>query len=101
MTPPVPERLDVFVRGVVQGVGYRYFALREAMGLGLDGYVSNERDGSVHVVAEGPRAELESYLAILEEGPPAALVEEVRVSWEPARGFVSGFRIESGYHRGD
>ncbi len=94
-------RLDASVRGIVQGVGYRYFALREAMALGLDGFVTNERDGTVHVVAEGPRAALEALVAMLEEGPPAGWVEEVRASWEPARGIGAGFRIESGYHRGD
>jgi acylphosphatase len=94
-------RLDATVRGIVQGVGYRYFALREAVALGLDGFVANERDGSVHVVAEGPRTDLEALVARLEEGPPAGWVEEVRASWEPARGLGSGFRIESGYHPGD
>ena len=48
------RRLDVVVRGRVQGVGYRFFVLRLASGLGLDGWVSNEADGSVRVRAEGP-----------------------------------------------
>ena len=43
-------RLDATVRGRVQGVGYRYFAMREARALALDGWVANEADGSVHVV---------------------------------------------------
>ena len=61
---PARERLDATVRGRVQGVGYRVFALREAMALGVDGYVANEVDGSVRVVAEGasPRP----------RGPPGA-----------------------------
>ncbi len=41
------------VRGVVQGVGYRYFVLRQAVTLGLAGYARNCGDGSVEVVAEG------------------------------------------------
>jgi acylphosphatase len=86
---------------MVQGVGFRYFTLREAMALGLDGFVANERGGTVHVVAEGPRADLEALLAILEAGPPAAWVEEVRARWEPARGIGEGFRIASGEHSGD
>ena len=53
-------RLDARVRGRVQGVGYRVFALREAGSLGLDGFVANEADGSVRVVAEGRRADLEA-----------------------------------------
>jgi acylphosphatase len=95
------ERLDARVRGGVQGVGFRYFALREAGLLGLDGWVANEADGSVHVVAEGPRAALEGLLARLQEGPPAGWVDAVATRWEPARGIAHGFRIESGAHRGD
>ena len=52
-------RLDATVRGRVQGVGFRYFVLREAMDLGLEGWVANTRDGSVRCVAEGPRDRLE------------------------------------------
>jgi acylphosphatase len=95
------RRLDAEVRGRVQGVGYRVFALREASRLGLDGFVAHEMNGSVRVVAEGPRHELEALLERLEDGPPAGFVDRVITRWEPARGMASGFRIESGAHRGD
>lgn len=98
---PGPRRLDATVRGRVQGVGYRVFALREAMALGLDGYVANQADGSVRVVAEGPAGDLEALVARLEDGPPAGWVDAVIARWEPARGIGAGFRIESGAHRGD
>src|SRR5690242_16978756 len=94
-------RLEAVVRGRVQGVGFRVWALREGMHLGLDGFVANEADGSVRVVAEGPREDLDRLVERLEDGPPAALVERVTTRWEPARGMVGGFRIESGAHRGD
>jgi acylphosphatase len=102
--PPAPAsrvRLEARVRGRVQGVGYRVFALREAMDLGLDGFVANEADGGVRVVAEGARADLAALLTRLEEGPPAGYVDRVIARWEPARGLARGFRIESGAHRGD
>lgn len=98
---PGRRRLDATVRGRVQGVGYRVFALREAMALGLDGFVANMADGSVRVVAEGPAGDLEVLLTRLEEGPPAGWVDGVATHWEPARGGAPGFRIESGAHRGD
>ncbi len=102
MTGGAPrERLDASVRGRVQGVGFRYFVLREATYLELDGFVANERDGSVHVVAEGPSALLDALLDRLREGPPASIVERVIDRREPARGIGSGFRVESGQHRGD
>jgi acylphosphatase len=95
------ERLDASVRGRVQGVGFRYFVFREASYLGLDGFVANERDGSVHVVAEGPAWVLDDLLERLREGPPASIVERVIERREPARGIGGGFRVESGHHRGD
>lgn len=98
---PRAMRLDASVRGRVQGVGYRVFALREAGRLGLDGYVANEADGSVRVVAEGRRDDLETLLERLTDGPPAAIVDRVIQRWEPARGLGRGFTIESGAHRGD
>ncbi|MCJ7710168.1 MAG: acylphosphatase [Chloroflexi bacterium] len=94
-------RLDALVRGRVQGVGYRVFALREALSLGLAGFVANTSDGGVRVVAEGSRRDADRLLERLEEGPPAGWVDRVVVRWEPARGIVPGFRIESGAHRGD
>jgi acylphosphatase len=95
------ERLDATVRGRVQGVGYRVFVMREAGYLGLAGHVANMPDGSVHVIAEGPRADLDSLLERLEEGPPAGFVDRVIARWEPARGLGPGFRIATGAHRGD
>lgn len=94
-------RLDAVVRGRVQGVGYRVFALREALDLGLDGFVANLADGSVRVLAEGSRPVLEAFVERLREGPPAGWVDDVLLRWEPARGAGPGFRIESGHHRGD
>jgi acylphosphatase len=94
-------RLDATVRGHVQGVGYRVFVLREAEFLGLEGSVANEQDGSVRVVAEGSRETLDALLERLADGPPAGWVDRVIVRWEPARGIGSGFRIETGVHRGD
>jgi acylphosphatase len=99
--PDIAARLEASVRGRVQGVGFRVWALREGMHLGLDGFVANDADGSVRVVAEGPRRALDRLVERLEEGPPSAIVERVVARWEPARGLPAGFRIESGAHRGD
>ena len=94
-------RLDATVRGRVQGVGFRYHVLRAGMDLDLRGWVANEADGSVRTVAEGLRADLESFLATLREGPPAAIVDRVVVAWGPAVGDLGLFSIRSGAHRGD
>ena len=99
--PAEMARLEATVHGRVHGVGYRYFVLARAMRLGLTGWVSNEQDGSVRVVAEGPRPDLDDLLEILREGPPAALVESVVEDWLPYTGRWSDFGIRSGGHRGD
>ena len=72
--------------GRVQGVGFRYFALRRGMDLGLEGWVANETDGSVRTRAEGPRRISERFLADLGEGPPAAIVDRVIAAWSPPTG---------------
>ena len=100
MKPPF-TRLDVLVIGRVQGVGFRYFALQEAMELGLDGWVANVDDGSVRCVAEGPRERLETLLGRLREGPASAIVERVSEAWMPATGTLGPFSMRSGAHRGD
>lgn len=100
-----PARLDAVVVGRVQGVGFRYYVVREARRLGLDGWTANEFDGSVRVVADGPRVTLEALLDALREGPPASIVERVVVHWPPVSsgGWLvgRGFEIRSGSHRGD
>ena len=98
-------RLDALVMGRVQGVGFRYFVVREARRLGLDGWTANEVDGSVRVVADGHRQRLERLLDALREGPPASIVERVVVNWPPVSAgswFLGrGFEIRSGSHPGD
>jgi acylphosphatase len=96
-----PTRLVASVRGSVQGVGFRWFVQREAARLDLVGWVANEADGSVAVVAEGPGEALDQLVRRLWEGPGGAAVLDVAVRHEPARGGFAGFSIRSGAHRGD
>ena len=93
--------LDAVVRGRVQGVGFRYFVLELAARLGLVGWVANEPDGSVHCVAEGRTADLETLLRELGQGPLGGRVDDVRVSWGPPSGSFARFTVRSGWHSGD
>ena len=63
--------------------------------------VKNEQDGSLRVVAEGPRADLEVLLEALREGPASAIVEYVAEDWLPYTGHWGTFGIRSSGHRGD
>lgn len=94
-------RLEATAVGRVQGVGYRYFVLREARDLGLVGWVANESDGSVSIVAEGSRPHLVEFVRRLEAGPPAASVRHVAIAWRPTSGRLDTFGMRSGGHRGD
>jgi acylphosphatase len=101
MTPGEMARLEASVRGRVQGVGFRYYVVDRADHLGLTGWVANEQDGSVHCVAEGPRADLERLLEELHEGPASAIVEYVVEDWLTYTGHWGSFGIRSAGHRGD
>ncbi len=78
------ERLHARVYGLVQGVGFRHFVWKHARALNLTGWVRNRRDGSVEVVAEGPREALETLLAHLHQGPWGSRVDRVEATWLPA-----------------
>lgn len=81
------------VSGRVQGVGFRYFALDAARREGLHGYVANQDDGTVEVVAEGESESLERFERALRRGPSRSRVEGVMVDEiEPSPG-NSGFNI--------
>lgn len=82
------------VSGRVQGVGFRYFVLREATGLGLRGWTRNLPNGQVEVVAAGDGACLDGLGAALQRGPrhaEVAGVEETQISDEP--GGLKSFEI--------
>ena len=95
------RRLEATIRGRVQGVGYRAFALRVGSELGLDGWVANRPDGGVECVAEGPEGTLEQLLDALRSGPIAAVVDRIEVRWFPATGRLEGFVVRSWGHPGD
>lgn len=89
---PVAVRSHLWVRGIVQGVGFRLFTERVARRLGVAGSARNLSDGRVEVIAEGPRPAVEAFIAEVRRGPAGAAVEDVRVEWEPPAG-MRGFSI--------
>lgn len=74
-------RVSLWVTGKVQGVFYRASALEKAQSLNLSGFVKNLSDGSVEMVAEGPRYALEQFVEWAKQGPPSAEVENVSARW--------------------
>ena len=83
-------RVTAWVRGRVQGVGFRWWTRATALELGLAGWARNLDDGRVEVVAEGPRAACEALVAALGGGRTPGRVELVTERWSAARG-MTGF----------
>jgi acylphosphatase len=85
-------RRHVVVRGVVQGVGFRYSASRAAHAHGVAGWIRNLPDGTVEAVFEGDARAVEAVLGWCEHGPRGARVEALEVSVEEPDG-REGFEI--------
>jgi acylphosphatase len=85
------------VRGRVQGVGFRWFVDYEARQLGLAGWVRNNMDGSVEVLAMGSEQQHSALRGKLHDGPRAARVDDVKeLPAEPVAGLTT-FRIEGAW----
>jgi acylphosphatase len=72
---------EIKVSGLVQGVGYRWFVYRNAINLGLRGIAENMYDGSVKVIAVGPKASIEELVKELKVGPSRSIIERVLVTY--------------------
>jgi len=83
----------MLVRGMVQGVGFRYFVLRTANAFGLKGFVRNLADGSVEIGVEGDRGLIESFLQEIKTGNSFADVRDVQIEWLPFEGKYRSFEI--------
>ena len=93
-SPPL-ARLEATVHGLVQGVYFRQYTWQEARRLGLVGWVANQPDGTVRVVAEGSEAALRQLLEFLHRGSPSARVERVESAWPAAMGTFVVFQVRS------
>lgn len=93
MGAPDLARLHLSVTGRVQGVFFRRATADQARALGLKGFARNCPDGSVEIVAEGKRQNLEALLAWAGQGPPHARVDNVRPVWADFRDEFVEFRV--------
>jgi acylphosphatase len=85
------------VHGRVQGVGFRWFVEREARMLGIAGWVRNNSDGRVEVLAQGTREQLTALRDRLQQGPRAARVDDVEESEANLSEDLKTFRIEGAW----
>ena len=87
------QRAKFNVKGLVQGVGFRYFVFKNARALDLSGYAGNNTDGSVDVIAEGEEQNIKQLHDLLKEGPTSARVQDVEVDISDCTGEYNGFNI--------
>jgi acylphosphatase len=95
MSEDQKARLHARVHGNVQGVGFRYFTLENANRLNLTGWVRNRHDGTVEVIAEGSRSDLDDLLKKLRRGPRANTTSSVDPDWHEASGEFDRFRVRN------
>jgi acylphosphatase len=86
-------RARLLISGIVQGVGYRWSASREAAARGLQGWVRNLPDGRVEALLQGPKADVEAMVAWCYRGPREARVSGIEVAYEEAGPDLEGFGI--------
>ena len=86
-------RAHLFISGRVQGVYYRGFTAEVADALGLTGWVRNLPDRRVEAVFEGEREAIEAAIRKCHEGPPAARVSDIDITWEDRLEGVTDFSI--------
>ncbi len=86
-------RAEIVVIGLVQGVGYRYFVVREAKKLELKGFTQNLYTGEVLTVVEGERSIVEELINKLKVGPMHASVKSCKVEWQEPKNEFTDFEV--------
>jgi acylphosphatase len=86
-------RVRVLISGIVQGVAFRYYTQRQAVHLGLTGWVRNLRDGRVEAIFEGDSDRVDEMLGWCAEGPPGARVDNLKTEKSQATGEFASFDI--------
>lgn len=81
--------LRLLIRGRVQGVGFRWAMVEQAVGLGVTGWVRNRRDGTVEATVAGSAEAVERIVSWSRRGPPPAVVAGVDV--QPGEGAFASF----------
>ncbi len=87
------QNLHAIIKGKVQGVFFRAWTKDAALGLGLVGWVRNQPDGNVEVMAQGSQKSLKTFEAKLNLGPPLARVSQVCATMHPTNDIFEGFIV--------
>jgi acylphosphatase len=87
------KRIHLVISGRVQGVGFRYHVRDKALALNLGGWVRNNDDGSVEIVAEGKEKDIEMFAAYCKKGPALARVIDIKIVLAKSTGEFNDFTV--------
>jgi len=88
------KRARIIVHGIVQGVFFRANTVKAARDLGLKGYAKNMPDGTVEIVAEGPKDKIDELIEFCKKGPEAAEISKVNTKFEKPKNEFGGFEVK-------
>lgn len=89
------KRAEIIVSGLVQGVGFRYYTVRQATRIGVKGYVMNLPDDRVLAVAEGEIHQIEELYHCMKTGPSRSSVKSCKIIWKEALNEFNVFDIRN------
>jgi acylphosphatase len=86
--------LLITVKGVVQGVGFRYFCYKQAVNFGITGYAKNLYNGDVEILAQGEENALNGFISIIKTGPRYANITSVNIKVTEPGEIFNDFHIK-------
>ena len=86
-------RAEIIANGLVQGVGFRYYVVKNAEQLNLKGYTKNLYTGEVQTVVEGPKAMIEDLFQKIKTGPSHAAVKSCKIYWQEFKNEFNSFEV--------
>ncbi len=87
-------RVHIWVKGRVQGVGFRSHVEYNALQIGVLGWVRNIGYDTVETVAEGTKFQIDEFIQMVKQGPRVSRVDEARVEYEETTGMLDGFTVK-------
>ena len=89
------KRVHIWVKGRVQGVGFRAFVQQNGVQIGVTGWVRNVGYDTVEAVAEGTDEQIKRFLGMIRRGPSISRVDESREEWEQVTGEFGVFGVKA------
>lgn len=87
------KRAEITVKGLVQGVGFRYFVYKNAIDIGLQGYTKNLYTGEVLTICEGEENLINNLAFMMKKGPSKSRVTDLKILWDNPKNEFDKFEV--------